>query len=379
MLGSTISTTITQAVTFGSANYLTPLTILSSGAIIPTADATGLYGAATASGIISNTGVIEGGVPSGNRGLRGSDGVYLQGTVTFTNSGKVAGGAGGAGTIGGGGGVGIYLKTGLLTNFGQISGGVAATGVDGTGIPGFAVEFGETKLTDSLVNEGTITANSGAVVFLSNANVNNSGYIDVAAKSVAIEIVGQGSVTNTGVVKSGGDGVAMVGGGYLNNSGRGAIISGSISGVDVGDATATVVNSGSIYGGMLIQYGLNTVNNTGLIANANGTGIYLTGTMTNSGTVQGESKSVYFSLAAANRLIIDPGAVFDGMVRALGTTNVIELGTGRSAEILNGVGTSFVGFTTVDFDEGSVWNLSGSDAGFNKVTLSGFIAGIRWM
>jgi hypothetical protein len=106
MSGSTITTTITNAVVLGTPGYATPLTITNAGAIEPvTPGAIGIYGPAGISGLaFSNAGIIDGdlgttGAASGSLGGTGGDAVYLH-TGTAENTGLITAGAGG----GGGGG-----------------------------------------------------------------------------------------------------------------------------------------------------------------------------------------------------------------------------------------------------------------------------------
>jgi hypothetical protein len=96
MSGTTITTTITNAVVLASPGYATPLTITNTGAIEPTTlGAIGIYGAAGILGIaFSNAGVIDGGV----------------GTM----------GAGSA-IVGGAGADAVYLKAGIAENTGTIT------------------------------------------------------------------------------------------------------------------------------------------------------------------------------------------------------------------------------------------------------------------
>ena len=96
------------------------------------------------------------------------------------------------------------------------------------------------------------------------------------------------------------------------------------------------------------------------------------GTLENAGTIGGGLlDAVYFDTAGA-KLIVHPGAVFDGTVRDGGTGGgIIELTTG-GAGTLDGLGTGFVGFETVTIAPDAAWTVGGTLAGFKGVTIKGF-------
>ena len=83
-------------------------------------------------------------------------------------------------------------------------------------------------------------------------------------------------------------------------------------------------------------------------------------TVTNAGTITGTNDAVDFVGTAANRLIVDPGAVFVGNVVAAGSTNTLELASGTGT--ISGIGTdSFSNFQTLEVDLGGVWTLAGAN------------------
>jgi hypothetical protein len=81
--------------------------------------------------------------------------------------------------------------------------------------------------------------------------------------------------------------------------------------------------------------------------------------------------SVYLG-DAVNRLIVDPGAEFTGIVEAVaGAANTLEL-AGTSPGTISGLGTQYIGFQTVAIDSGARWTVGGTEAGFNSATIQGF-------
>ena len=91
--------------------------------------------------------------------------------------------------------------------------------------------------------------------------------------------------------------------------------------------------------------------------------MYLSGgTVITSGTITGGSggAAVQFGTNAA-KLIIDPGAVFNGLVAANATVaDVLEL-SGTSPSFLTGVGMEFTNFNTIAVDAGADWLLAGTN------------------
>src|SRR5262249_10831360 len=94
-----------------------------------------------------------------------------------------------------------------------------------------------------------------------------------------------------------------------------------------------------------------------------GVGLYAGGTVTNAGTITGSGGiAVNFAGTDSNRLVVDPGAVFNGAVSAnMYASNTLELASGGTGT-LSGLGTKFTNFETVTVDNGASWKLSGSNA-----------------
>ena len=82
-----------------------------------------------------------------------------------------------------------------------------------------------------------------------------------------------------------------------------------------------------------------------------------------------------FAAGYANRLIADPGAVFTGNVEGGG--GVLELASAASAGTLSGFGTSITNFSTLQFDAGAAWTVSGIDSasGLGTIAITGFTNG----
>ena len=170
-----------------------------------------------------------------------------------------------------------------------------------------------------------------------------------------------GTITNSGqIVSTFDDGIGLFGGGsVINNTGAKiqAPTGGGFgpAGVYIPSGSASIVNHGSISGQYGVYYGV-------------------AGTVENAGTISGSSYAVDFAVSSsANRLIVDPGAVFNGPVN--GNGGVLELTTGTSSIGLIG-SSAFSNFQTLTDDANGLWTLTGGNVIAN-VTGNGslFIAG----
>src|ERR1019366_4456633 len=110
-------------------------------------------------------------------------------------------------------------------------------------------------------------------------------------------------------------------------------------------------NAGTIGGGAdgVVLTGGGTVSNAGSISGTGNAGGYISGgagTVTNAGTIGGGTDAVQFSGAFADRVILDPGAVFNGLVKGGSGGNTLELaaGTAGATGTLSGVGTRLTRF-----------------------------------
>ena len=343
-----------------------PLIVTRTGTVTSTGAADGIDGASSTAWTITNKGAVS---------SAGGWGINLAGAGAVTNSGVISGLFGGI-EIGG---------PGMVTNRGTITG---STGIKlDTG--GFVANNAGGSIQGS-GNEGAIGIEIGGP-----GMVTNEGSID--APSWAILIEGVGTITNKGTIGAGSEGVAVTfeTGSVANNKGS-LIQGGGVDGLGVlvSSGPGRVTNAGTIIGGLApgigvwISSGLGTVTNVGTIsaftgirldAGGNvtnskggsidgsvvigfGIGIEIggPGTITNAGTISGGRQSVLFSAGSIDdRLVIKPGAVFNGPADATAATNsTIELAKGVGA--IAGIGTGqFVGFDTVEVDDGAKWALNG--------------------
>ena len=216
-----------------------------------------------------------------------------------------------------------------------------------------------TSAYDPLVitTTGTIETSGAAAIYGNNSQywqITNSGLID-GLGSYGIDLLAASTITNLGTVTS--NGIALRidnGAGRLTNSGT---LGGFQDGIALTDG-GTVTNTGTI-GGIL------------------GAGIEIAGdagTVTNAGTISGHEYAVQFSGSFADRVIVDPGAVFTGKVQGGMGSNTLELaaGTAGATGTLSGFGSSsFINFDTIIVDPGANWQFDATDTiSTNHVTLT---------
>ena len=227
------------------------------------------------------------------------------------------------------------------------------------------------------------------------------------------------TITNSGHVSATGTGLFGINLGYfgptvtsaliINNSG--GLIAGQQYGI-ITDGATTITNQS---GGTLSANGNDivflqtkgTIFNYGLAINTNATGLYLqgggvvvngatgtisidtavsgigvrlnaVGTVTNAGTIIGGTGGAvgFEATTSANRLIVVPGAVFQGGIN--GGTGLLELTSAASAGVLGTFSTSGItNFGTLTFDAGSTWTIKGNattvtTGGFGSISMVGF-------
>jgi len=284
------------------------------------------------------------------------DGVFVRGSVSSVIN---------TGTISGSGSGMYFLGGGYIGNSGTFAGGYGVHVVDD---PGIALTFN---------NTGTILATGRAVDVggTGNQTIINQNLIDGDFMGVLITDSGTSLVTliNTGTILSQGFGVRT------DTFGNAAIFNqGTIEdGVHLqSSATDTdfVLNSGTINGSSGIDIynaaGSQTIINHGTISGSSygirlATSASSTTTIENAGTIAGAfgtAVGTQASDAGPLTLIIDPGAVFIGNVEAAaGASNTLELSAGAGS--LSGIGTQFSNFTTIEFNSGAAWTLSGNTIG----------------
>ena len=82
--------------------------------------------------------------------------------------------------------------------------------------------------------------------------------------------------------------------------------------------------------------------------------------------------------SGTNLLVDDPGAVFTGAIfGGFDSTAEMELASAASAGTIAGFGTTITNFTSLAFDEGAHWTVSGNDlaSGLGTLAISGFTSG----
>jgi uncharacterized protein with beta-barrel porin domain len=284
---------------------LRQLDLFNSGSI----SATDFGGVAVKSTTANVTNIITGTIAGGFFGIEAAA------TATVHNAGTISGGA-----------AGISADIVDLTNSGSILGGVQGTtiakvtntstgtisgGFTGVSTPltsGFAAvdnagsisgkDFGVLAFTADVTNSetGSISGGATGVHAVTTATVRNAGAISAGANGDGIRADIAADVTNakTGSISGGATGIsasttAMVRnagtitglsadsdgilGGNLNVTSSG-LISGSRSGINAN--SSTVINSGTIMGGVGITSGAANITNSGAIIGTDGTAIQLT-------------------------------------------------------------------------------------------------------
>jgi hypothetical protein len=372
---------IAGSVTLGAGAVLTN----ASGGTIASSGVAAVYGANSGSNTLVNAGGIGN---SAGYGVSFGAG----GTVTNASGGTIAGYvsgvyiAGAAGTVVNDGGIaGGQLAAVVLDEGGQV------TNQSGGTITGYSFGrgVGIYDAAGTVINFGSIASSSGYAVYLANGGsvTNQSGGTITGyngADGIAI-LNAPGTVINFGSVASfGGSAIYVSDNGHVTNQ-SGGIVNGRNAGVIVG-INGTVVNYGSIsgnnptYAGVVLTSGGQITNQSGGTitgyASADGVNIYsAAGTVVNAGTISGTPDAVRFAAGFANRLVVDPNAVFYGIVDGANTpgavvVSTLELASGASAGTLSGLGTQFIDFGQVTVDSGASWVMTGSNAIGAGVTLT---------
>ena len=277
-------------------------------------------------------------------------GVYMRGgAATVVNAGSISGSLGIAFWLGGS----VTNQSG--GTIGGYSSGVYITGSAGTVVNAGRI-FGENFIGIVLKKGGSITNQSGGTI---------SGYYS------GVYIAGSaGTVVNAGGISGeNSSGIVLRQGGSITNQSGGTIY-GYNSGVYITGSAGTVVNTGSISGanfyGIWLRSGGSVTNQSGGTISGYNSGVYIAGsagTVVNAGTISGGPYSVKFAAGQTNRLIIDPGAVFNGIVDGGvdGGGATLELESKASAGTISGLGDQFIHFDHITVDSGAAWTISGSN------------------
>ena len=311
-----------------------------------------------------------------------------------------------------------YLaNVGTLTNAGAIYGPLtlaagnvlsnASTGLI-TG-SGHAAIYGASYASVAVVNAGVIAENLGplpAIYLDGGGSITNQIGGTISAYG-GIVILGAATVVNAGRITGVTNGIYIGADGTVINGPSGAtgalIESGIGDGVGIG-GPGTIINAGQIeatgggHGYGVALGGSGAISNLGMGSLIQGViGVYAgqNDTVTNAGTIASNSITGYAVVFGGgdNRLIVDPGAVFTGTISGngpvavtvgsavytIGTTNgigstTLELASAASAGTLAGFGTSLTNFSTLQFDSGAAWTVSGNDSasGLGTLAITGF-------
>ncbi len=188
----------------------------------------------------------------------------------------------------------------------------------------------------------------------------------MTAANNPLTITSTGSVTTT----ASGDAIsAPLGTAWqINNAGTiSGVVGSSSAGIYSPASGIAVQNTGKISGyvaGLWLSDGGSVTNGaTGVISATSDYGVYIAGaagTVTNAGTITGPSGAVDLAFSSAsNRVVVAPGAVFNGTVS--GGSGTLELASGASSGAITGLGTNYTNFAALVVDAGASWTLSGSN------------------
>lgn len=255
-----------------------------------------------------NSGSISGGAGGSSWfGSQGGAGAYFAGDgATLVNSGSVAGGRGGGGYAGWNGGYGAFFagRDATLVNSGSVRGGEGASGLH-LGSGGVGVSFAA---------EGAQAFNSGVIAGGNGSRVEG---MDRGSGGVGVDFKGRGGkLTNTGLV-SGGD--AAPRSHY-----------GAEGGVGIVGADLTIVNYGTISGGLSVD------------GKTRAAGIVFTG--------------------GTNILEIIAGSQILGAVRGTGGDTLRFGGSADGAFDLSALGAQITGFSALEKISGATWTFAGATA-----------------
>ncbi|NIJ37538.1 outer membrane autotransporter protein [Sphingopyxis panaciterrae] len=283
--------------------------------------------------MVTNGGAISGGDGGAARGASGAGGGGLSFTgETMTNSGTISGGDGGLVTqgdygdvVGGGGGVGLAFSGAAVMNEGGISGGDGGairgnasglTIIGGLGGEGVAMGVG------TLTNSATITGGNGGSQLDDDGAPGRYPFNDGGDGGIGVRGTGS-TVLNSGSIAGGVGGV----GGNDGSDGAGAA---GIAGSDL-----TIVNSGTIAGGL-------------------------------SGDGSGRASAIVFT-GGTNRLELQTGSAIIGRVdaTAAGSNDWLVLGGAADGSFDVGrIGTfeDYRGFEHFEKTGAGTWTLTGMGA-----------------
>lgn len=307
MNGSKIGGTVSNTVTLGTGNYLSPLSVLSHGVVTVGTAGDGIFGPNSQAWVVVSEGRVQISATSGD-GIELDDGgsVENSGTITAPGNGVYITGAVGAvfdsGVIMATAADAIDLQEGgefTITSKGAVSTTAgtffAAVYIGGAG--GSVVDRG---LIASNGRDGIDLAKGGWVSIGATGTI-NSTYTDTGYGAGVYIGGAAGTVVNQGKISATGDrnldGIALVDGGSVDNTGTIT----AATGVFVDHAAGKVVNSGRIvvdsdgsFGIDLYAGGSFTNTARGHVQGAGGAGVYITGgagTVVNAGRILSAEKN----------------------------------------------------------------------------------------
>jgi hypothetical protein len=409
MSGTTISSRQTAAVSLTEASQ-NPVVVTGSGGVIVTGNTRAIYGGAAFAWTIVNNGLVSsqfgygiyltgGGVVTNGSSsatiISESYGVRISGdSGTVTNLGHIAGSdavallAGGSvsnaagGAIDGSGqwGVEIGSGLGLLTNQGTITGGDEA-------FVGVGVDLG---------HGGTVTNATSAAIYGGSSGLGFGAGPAFYNGSLVLSVAG--NLSNFGrIIGTAASGVYMETGGSIYNAASGSLFGGGTGVLIAGGTGGTVVNDGHIagnqYAGVYLASGGAITNAASAVISGGNYGINsnlgnyhdnadisASGTVTNAGTIIGQQgTAVVFGGTSQNRLVVVPGATFQGIVIAsTKASNTLEFADGGGT--LTGIGSEYIGFQTIVVDATAQWTAAGTNTFAANTTLTnkGTLAGLTF-
>lgn len=312
---SLISTLVTSPITLGANGYASTVTVTSTGTISSVPTMTAGYGYQVTMGSNDTTLINDGLISSGI-------------AAEHINAGR-----------------GVTLASGYLLNAGTILGGNANYDFGGPGV----VQTGGTLLNTGLIGGGVYYGGIGAGATAWGLDI-SGGYAKNEGRIVHGVNLNGGTVLNADYVE-----VGLIRSGQLINDGYAVV-------VDVLGGTLT--NSGTLGD---VRVGLpgysltGVVINTGTIDSAN-TGIGLSavdgGTVFNSGFIGGGLSAG----TGALDLILAPDSTIVGAISVdTLASNRLDLASWTSTGSLD-IADGFSGFSTIAFDAGATWTLSGTAA-----------------